>query len=166
MPVGSWGHLTWQAAAIRFGKSYGAQRGEFWTTLGGDLAIPLRGSVADTVSRRYSQLRLYVEAARRDNFQGFAGRSRTFLSGSAEYLLGPWIFDLTTSQRWTHDRLLPLQKDEFYSGTIAYTLPSQTIASVSLTHEKVGGRQGFYGGVTLTQLFTTCSKCTSRARAY
>ena len=166
MPVGSWGHLTWQAAAIRWGKTYGAQRGEFWTTLGGDLAIPLGGSVADTLSRRYSQLRLYVEAARRDNFQGFAGRSRTFLSGSAEYLLGPWIFDLTTSQRWTRDRLLPLQKDEFYSASVGYTLPSQTIASISLTHEKVGARQGYYGGITLTQTLTTCSRCLNRGRAY
>jgi suppressor of ftsI len=77
MPVGSWGHLTWQAAAIRFGKTYGAQRGEFWTTLGGDLAIPLRGSVADTVSRRYSQLRLYVEAARRRRTNSIAGQSPT-----------------------------------------------------------------------------------------
>lgn len=166
MPVGNWGHLTWQASAIRWGKSYGARRGEFWTTLGGDLAIPLRGSVTDTLSRRYKQLRLYAEVARRDNFQGFAGRSRTFLSGSAELLNGPWVFDLTTSQRRTHDRLLPLQKDEFYTGTVAYTLPSQTIASFSLTHERVGSRQGIYGGVTLTQTLTSCSKCTSRARAY
>ncbi|MEA3080752.1 MAG: hypothetical protein QOD54_420 [Sphingomonadales bacterium] len=166
MPVGNWGHLTWQAGAIRFGRTYGAQRGEFWTTLGGDLAIPIGGSVADTLSRRYRQLRLYAEAARRDNFQGFAGRSRTFLSGSAEYLLGPWIFDLTTSQRWTRDRILPLQKDEFYSATIAYTLPSQTIASISLTHERVGPRQAFYGGITLTQTLTTCSRCLGRGRAY
>ncbi|MEA3003123.1 MAG: hypothetical protein QOH81_1911 [Sphingomonadales bacterium] len=166
MPVGHWGHLTWQASVIRWGKTYAAQRGEFWSTLGGDLAIPLRGSVADTLSNRYSQLRLYVEGARRDNFQGFAGRSRNFLSASAEYRSGPWIADLTTSQRWTRDRLLPLQKDEFYTATLAYTLPSQTIASISLTHEKVAGRQGFYGGITLTQTITTCSRCLRKGRAY
>ncbi len=86
MPVGHWGQLTWQVGAVRWGKTYGAQRGEFWTTLGGDLAIPLRGSVADTLNNRYQQLHFYVEGARRDNFNGFAGRSRTFLSWSAEYL--------------------------------------------------------------------------------
>jgi hypothetical protein len=166
MPVGNWGHLTWQAGAIRWGKTFGAQRGEFWSTLGGDLAIPLRGSVADTLRRRYSQLRLYIEAARRDNFQGIAGRSRNFLSASAELLLGPWIVDLTTSQRWTRDRLLPLQKDEFYSASLGYTLPSQTILSASLTHEKVADRQGFYWGFTLTQTITTCSRCLTKGRAY
>jgi hypothetical protein len=166
MPVGHWGQLTWQVGAVRWGKTYGAQRGEFWTTLGGDLAIPLRGSVADTLRNRYQQLHLYVEGARRDNFQGFAGRSRTFLSGSAEYLLGPWVFDLTTSQRWTRDRILPLQKDELYSASIGYNLPSVTLLSVSLTHEKVGARQAFYGGITLTQVLTTCSKCQTRGRAY
>jgi FtsP/CotA-like multicopper oxidase with cupredoxin domain len=166
MPLGHWGHLTWQAAAIRWGRTYRAQRGEFWTTLGGDLAIPLGGSVDDTLSRRYSQLRLYVEGAHRANFQGFAGRSRTFLSGSAEYLLGPWIFDLTTSQRWTRDRLLPLQKDEFYSASLGYVLPSQAIASISITHEKVGPRRAFYSGITLTQTLTACSRCLNRGRAY
>jgi hypothetical protein len=166
MPLGHWGQLTWQAGIIRWGRTYGVQRGEFWTTLGGDLAIPLRGSVADTLSGRYSQLHLYVEGARRANFQGAAGRSRNFLSASAEYLNGPWIADLTTTQRWTRDRLLPLQKDEFYTATLAYTLPSVTLVSVSLTHEKVGARQGFYGGITLTQILTTCSKCLTKGRAY
>jgi FtsP/CotA-like multicopper oxidase with cupredoxin domain len=166
MPVGHWGQLTWQVGAVRWGRTFGVQRGEFWTTLGGDLAIPTRGSVADTLSGRYSQLHLYVEAARRANFQGIAGRSRTFLSGSAEYLLGPWIFDLTTSQRWTRDRILPLQKDEFYSASVGYTLPSVTILSASFTHEKVGDRQGVYGGITLTQILTTCSKCALKGRAY
>jgi suppressor of ftsI len=166
MPIGHWGQLTWQVGAIRWGKTYGAQRGEFWTTLGGDLAIPLQGTVGDTLSNRYRQLRLYVEGARRDNFQGIAGRARNFLSGSAEYLSGPWVFDLTTTQRWTTDRLLPLQKDEFYTATVAYTLPSQTLASISLTHEKVADRQGFYGGITLTQTLTTCSKCLTRGHAY
>jgi suppressor of ftsI len=166
MPIGNWGQLTWQAGAIRWGKTYQAQRGEFWSTLGGDLAIPIRGSVADTLKGRYNQLRLYVEGARRDNFQGIAGRARTFLSASAEYLLGPWVFDLTTSQRWTRDRILPLQKDEFYSATVAYNLPSVTLLSLSLTHEKVGHRQGFYGGFTITQTLTTCSRCLRKGRAY
>jgi hypothetical protein len=166
MPVGNWGHLTWQVGAIRWGKTYGAERGEFWSTLGGDLAIPLQGSVEDTLRGRYRQLRLYVEAARRDSFQGIAGRSRNFLSASAEYLIGPWILDLTTSQRWTRDRLLPLQKDEFYSASVGYTLPSQTIVSASLTHEQVADRQGFYWGLTLTQTITTCSRCLTKGRAY
>ena len=73
-PIGNWGQLTYQASVIRYGRSYGAQRGEIWGTLGGDLAIPLHGSVANTLRGNYSQLRLYVEAARRDNFEGFAGR--------------------------------------------------------------------------------------------
>ena len=68
--------------------------------------------------------------------------------------------------RWTSDRLLPPQKDEFYSASIGYSLPSVTLLSVSVTHEKVGARQAFYGGITLTQILTTCSKCQTRGRAY
>ena len=159
MPIGHWAELTWQASAIRWGRTYGSQRGERWSTLGGDLAIPLHGSVADTLRGHYSQLRLYVEAARRDNFQGVAGRARDFLSGSAEYMNGPWVFDLTTTQRWTTDRVLAMQKDELYSGSIGYTLPSQTVISVSAANEKVGTEKGLYAGLRLTQTFTLCSKC-------
>ncbi len=166
MPVGHWAHLTYQASVIRWGKTYGAQRGEWWTTLGGDLVIPLRGTVLDTLSGRYSQLHFYVEGARRDNFNGFAGRARNFLSGSAEYMTGPWVFDLTTSQRWTTDRVLPLQKDELYSASIGYTLPSQTVVSLSAAHEKVGVEKGLYAGIRLTQTFTLCSKCTINGKSF
>ena len=166
MPVGHWGQLTWQASAIRWGKTYGAERGEWWTTLGGDLAIPLRGSVADTLRAHYSQLHLYLEGARRDNFNGVAGRARDFLSASAEYMNGPWVLDLTTTHRWTTDRVLPLQKDELYSGSIGYTLPSQTVVSLSAAHEKVGAETGLYAGLRLTQTFTVCSKCIATGKYF
>jgi hypothetical protein len=159
MPVDNWAQLTYQASVIRYGRSYGAERGEWWTTLGGDLAVPLTGSVSDTLGGSYSQLRFYVEAARRDNFGGFAGRARNFLSGSAEYMRGPWVLDLTTTQRWTTDRALPLQKDELYSASVGYTLPSQTIISLSAGPEKVGAERGLYFGLRLTQTLTLCSKC-------
>ena len=71
MPIGHGAQGTFQASVIRYGKSYQAQRGEIWTTLGGDIAFPLNGSLAQTLEGRYSQLHLYVEAARRDNFNGF-----------------------------------------------------------------------------------------------
>ena len=158
-PVGNWAHMSYQASVIRWGRTYGAERGEWWTTAGADLTIPLQGTVADTLRGQYSQLRFYVEAARRDNFEGFAGRARTYLSGSAEYMLGPWVFDLTTAQRWTTDRTLPLQKDESYTASIGYTLPSQTIISLSAAHETVGSQKGLYAGIRLTHAFTFCNKC-------
>lgn len=159
MPLGNWGHLTYQASVIRWGKTYGAQRGEWWTTLGGDLVVPLRGSVFDTLSGRYSQLHFYVEGARRDNFEGVAGRVRNFLSASAEYMTGPWVIDLTSSQRWTTDRILPLQRDKLYAASVGYTLPSQTVISVSAAQETVGPKKGLYAGIRITQSFTLCSKC-------
>jgi hypothetical protein len=165
-PIGYWGHLNWQASVIRWGKTFGAERGEVWTTLGGDLSIPIGGSVEDTLRGRYSQLRLYVEAARRDNFQGVAGRARDFLSASAEYMRGPWVMDLTTTQRWTTDRLFPLQKDELYTASIGYALPSRTVPAFTVAHEKVGDRQGLYVGLRVTQILTTCSVCVARAPAY
>jgi hypothetical protein len=166
MPVGQWGQVTTQASVIRWGRTHGAQRGEFWSTLGADLSIPLHDSVGDTLSGRFSQLRLYVEGARRDNFSGVADRARTYLSAAVEYRNGPWILDLTTTQRWTVDRVAPLQKDEFYTGSIGYTLPSATILSISVTHEKVGDREGFYAGVTITQTLTALSRWIGKGRYY
>ncbi|MDB5040999.1 MAG: hypothetical protein JWN27_1725, partial [Candidatus Eremiobacteraeota bacterium] len=165
-PVGNWGHLTWQASVIRWGRSYAAERSEFWSTLGADLTIPVRGSVDDTLRGRYAQWRLYVEGARRNNFQGVAGRARDFLSAAAEFRSGPWIADLTTSHRWTSDRVNPLQKDEFYTASLGYALRSQTVPAISLTHERVGPVQGTYFGITITQTLTTCSRCTPKGRAY
>ncbi len=166
MPVGNWAQLTWQASAIRFGRTYATERGEIWGTLNGDLAIPLRDSIASTLQRDYAQLHLYVEAVRRQNFQGAAGRARDYLSASAEYLSGSWIFDATTTQRWTSDRVAPLQKDSNYTATIGYRLPTQTIVSVSVADEWVGERRGIYAGIRLTQTFTTCNRCQVRGVAY
>jgi hypothetical protein len=165
-PVGNWAHMTYQASVVRYGKSYGAERGELWSTLGGDLTIPLRGSVADTLRSQYTHLRLYMEAVRRDNFNGFAGRTRSYLSASAEYVRGPLVFDLTTSQRWTTDRIDPLQKDELYTVSLGYTLPSQTLAAIAFGHEKVADRQGVYAGVRFTQTLTTCSRCIAKGKYY
>ncbi len=165
-PVGHWGHLNYQASVIRWGKTYGAQRGEVWTTLGADFSMPVHGSVEDTLRGRYSQLRFYVEAARRDNFEGVSGRARDFLSASAEYMDGPWILDLSTTQRWTTDRINPLQKDELYAASIGYALPSRTVVSFSAGQETVAGRSGAYFGLRLTQTLTTCSMCLAKASYY
>ncbi|RAK61296.1 hypothetical protein DJ021_16555 [Phenylobacterium hankyongense] len=165
-PVGHWAHMNYQASVIRWGKTYGGQRGEVWTTLGADLSMPVHGSVDDTLRGRYSQVRLYVEAARRDNFEGMPGRARDFLSASAQYMDGPWILDLTTTQRWTTDRIDPLQKDELYAASIGYTLPSRTVVSLSAAQETVAGRSGAYLGLVLTQTLTTCSTCLARASYY
>ena len=165
-PVAHWAHLSAQVGLIRWGKSPGEERGEFWSTLGADLVMPLDGSVEDTLSGRYSQLHFYIEGARRDNFQGTAGRTRQFLSGSAEYMRGPWLFDLTTAHRWTTDRINSLQKDASYTATMAYTLPSQTLVALSAAHETVGAEKGLYAGLRLTHTFTTCSKCIAKGRYY
>ncbi len=158
-PVGGWGHLTYQASVIRWGKTYGAQRGEWWTTLGGDLVVPLRKGIFDTLSGRYSQLHFMVEGARRDHFQGVGGRARNFLSASAEYMTGPWVFDVTSTRRWTTDRVMPVERDKLYSASVGYTLPSQTVISLSAAHETVGVKKGLYAGIRITQSFTLCSKC-------
>lgn len=165
-PLGRWAQLTYQASIIRWRKTYGAQKGEWWTTLGGDLSIPLRGSVADTLRGHYSQLRFYAEAARRDNFEGAPGRARTFVSGSAEYMTGPWVFDLTTTQRWTTDKAAARQSDEIYSVSVGRTLPSQTVISLSAADEHVADQHGVYAGLRLTQSFTLCSKCIAKGRYY
>jgi hypothetical protein len=165
-PVGHWAHMNYQAGVIRWGKTYGAQRGEVWTTLGADLTMPVHGSVDDTLRGRYSQARFYVEAARRDNFEGVAGRARDFLSASAQYMDGPWILDLTTTQRWTTDRINPLQKDELYAASVGYALPSRTVVSLSAAQETVAGRSGAYFGLRFTQTLTTCSMCLARASYY
>lgn len=165
-PLGHWGQTTYQASVIRWGKTYGTQRAEWWATLGDDIAIPLRGSVEDTLREHYSQLHLYVEGTRRWDFDGVAGQKRDFLSGSVEYLSGPWMFDLTTTQRWTSDNASLIRKDEIYAGTIAYALPSQTVIALSAAHEKVGEEKGLYIGVRITQAFALCSKCIAKGTRF
>ncbi|HTI66038.1 MAG TPA: hypothetical protein VL460_00675 [Caulobacteraceae bacterium] len=165
-PVGSWAQMNYQASVIRWGKAYGAERGEWWTTLGADISIPLTGTVEDTLRNRYSQINLYVEGARRDNFDGVAGRTRQFLSGSAEYLNGPWVFDLTTTQRWTSDRLTGKEHDALYTASIGYSLPSDTVAALSVASERVGGRDGVYAGLRITQTLTSCNRCLTKGRPF
>ncbi len=166
MPVGHGAQASFQASAIRWGKSYRDERGEFWTTLGGDIAIPLSGSVRSTLQRRYSQLHFYVEGARRANFQGTIGRDRNYVSESAELLTGPWVTDLTATQRWTTDPVMPTQRDSIYTATLGYNFPSQSLVSLSVARERVGDRAGVYAGLRLTQTLTTCSRCQTRGRAY
>ncbi len=165
-PVGDWAHLNYQASAIRWGKTYGNDRGEIWTTLGADLVVPLRRSIAQTLRSEYSQVALYVEGARRDNFEGVAGRARNWVSGSVEYLTGPWTFDLTTTQRWTTDRVDPTRYDRLYTATAGYGLPTNTLAAVSLAHETIGGRSGVYAGLRISQTLTTCDRCWAKGSPY
>jgi len=165
-PLGRGAQLSFQASAIRWGKSYNAEKREVWTTAGTDIAIPLSGSVDDTLSGRYSQLRFYVEGAHRSNFLGVGHASRTYLSGSTELLRGRWQFDVTTTQRWTRDPVAPLRKDELYTGTVGYNFPTQSLLMVSFADEKVGDRHGVYAGIRLQQTFTTCSRCMAHGRAY
>lgn len=161
-PLGHWGQMNYQASIIRWGKTFDTQRAEWWATLGDDITIPLRGSVEDTLRGTYSHFRLYVEGARRWNFNGVAGQKRDFLSASAEYLAGPWTFDLTTTQRWTTDNGTLVRKDEIYTGTIAYTLRSQTVIALSAAQETVGQEKGLYVGLRIRQTFTLCSKCIAK----
>ena len=165
-PLGRGAQLSLQASAIRWSKSFGAEKREFWTTAGADVAIPLAGSVGDTLAGRYSQLHLYVEAAHRSHFKGLAGAGRTYLSGSAELLQGRWQFDLTTTRRWTTDPVQPLRRDRLYTGTIGYNFPSLSLLMLSVADERVGDRHGLYAGVRLQQTLTTCSRCFTRGRAY
>ncbi|MDR2214100.1 MAG: hypothetical protein LBE21_10820 [Pseudomonadales bacterium] len=165
-PVGNWAHASYQAGVIRWGKTFEAEKGELWTTLGGDLVVPLRSGIAETLRGEYSQLHFFLEAVNRDNFEGIDGSSMRFLSASAEYLTGGWIFDLTATQRWTSEPLLPRQTDELYSFNIGYGLPSATNIDFSGAYEQVGGQRGFYYGIRVTQSFGTCSKCMMRGRAY
>jgi hypothetical protein len=166
MPIGHGAQLSGQASVVRYGKSFGAQRGEFWSTLGADIAIPLRGSVADTLAGRYSQLRFYAEAARRANFNGVVGRARNFASLSGEYLTGRWLFDLTATRRWTTDRVVPTQYDHLYTATLSHSTPHIGLVALSFAHENVGARRGIYAGVRITQAFNVCSRCLTRGTAY
>jgi len=158
-PLGNWAHLDYQASIIRWGKTAGGERAELWTTLGGNLNIPVRGSVEDTLRERFGMARIFVEAARRDNFSGVAGRNRSYLSAAASYLTGPWQLSLTSTQRRTTDRILENEYDRLYTTSVGYTFPTRTTLSFSVGHEQVGSRGGAYIGVRLTQTLTSCSKC-------
>lgn len=165
-PIGHGAQLTWQASVIRMGKTYGSQRNEFWSTLNADVAIPVNGSVLSTLQNRYSQIHLYAEAVQRANFNGIAGRDRNWLSLSAEYLSGPWVYDLTTTQRWTTDRTAPTQRDRIYTLSLGYNFERQLLATLSVAHERVTDREGLYAGLRLTKTFSLFSRSLVRGAAY
>lgn len=165
-PLGKGAQFSFQASAIRWGKTFGAERREFWTTAGADVTIPLTGSVADTLGGHYSHLHLYAEAAHRAHFKGVAGARRSYLTGSAEVLYARWQFDLTTTRRWTTDPVLPLRKDRLYTATLGFNFPSQSLLLLSVADERVGARHGVYAGLRLQQTLTSCSRCFTRGRAY
>jgi hypothetical protein len=167
MPIGRHGvQLSGQASVVRMGHTFRSQKNELWSTLGADVAIPIHGSVAETLAGRYSQLHLYAEAARRANFNGIAGRARNWVSLSGEYLTGPWLFDLTATRRWTTDRVLPTQYDHNYTATVQRTVRAVGLVAVSIAQEKFAARQGIYAGVRITRAFATCSRCQARGKAY
>jgi hypothetical protein len=165
-PVGHLGQLTYQASAIRWGRPVDAQRGEFWTTVGADLAVPMRKSVSSTLQGNYSQLRFYTEFARRDNFRGVAGQKRDFASASTEYLNGRWVFGITTTQRWTRSTDNPLQKDAVYTATAGYKFPDQSQLTFSVANETVDSRKGLYMGLRFTKTLTACNRCQIKGSAY
>ena len=165
VPVSHGAQATFQASVIRWGRTFGVPRGEFWTTLGGDVSIPLGNSVRRTLQRKYAQVHLYVEGARRANFGGMPGRNRNFLTEAGELIQGPWQVDLSATQRWTTDPLVPTQQDRIYTGTIGRSFASQSTVLLSVARERVADRTGVYAGIRLVQTLTSCSRCAS-GRAY
>lgn len=165
VPVSHGAQATFQASAIRWGRTFGVPRGEFWTTLGGDVSIPLGNSVRRTLQRKYAQVHLYVEGARRANSGGMPGRNRNFLTEAGELIQGPWQVDLSATQRWTTDPLVPTQQDRIYTGTIGRSFASQSTVLLSVARERVADRTGVYAGIRLVQTLTSCSRCAS-GRAY
>lgn len=99
---------------------------------------------------RFGMARIFVEAARRENFSGISGRTRNYISGAASFLLGPWQFSLTSTQRRTTDSTLPGQRDRLYTTSLGYTLPSRTVLAWSIGHEEVGSQCGAYVGLRIT----------------
>ncbi|MDY7523674.1 hypothetical protein [Sphingomonas sp. 10B4] len=165
VPVGHGAQATFQASAIRWGRTFGVPRGEFWTTLGGDVSIPLGNSVRKTLQRKYTEVHLYVEGARRANFQGLPGRDRNYVTEAGEFLRGPWQIDMSATQRWTTDPLMPTQQDRIYTGTIGRNFASQSLLLLSVARERVADRSGVYAGIRLVQTFTACARC-ARGAAY
>ena len=163
MPVGHGAQASFQASAIRWGRTYNVPRGEFWTTLGGDISIPIGNSVRQTLQRRYTQLHLYVEGARRANYKGMPGSDRNFVTEAADFIRGPWRLDFSATQRWTTDPMLPTQQDRIYSGTIGHNFATQSLLLLSVARERVGVRSGTYAGIRLVQTLTTCARCASGA---
>ena len=161
MPIGAGAQATFQASAIRWGRTYGVRRGEFWTTLGGDITIPLGDTVRQTLQRHYSQVHLYFEGARRANFMGIPGSDRNYVTEAIDYMRGPWSLAFSATQRWTTDPVLPTQHDAIYSGTIGHNFASQSLVLLSVAQEHVADRAGVYAGIRLVQTLTTCARCAS-----
>ena len=102
---------------------------------------------------------------RRENFNGGAGRARTWLSRPSEYGAGPGAADATATRRGTTDRVDPTQRDRLYTASVGYNFQRQLLATLSIAQERVGDRAGVYAGLRLTKTFSLFSRSLVAGRA-
>ncbi|QMW21588.1 multicopper oxidase family protein [Sandaracinobacteroides saxicola] len=165
VPVTGDVQASFQASVIRYGRSFGAERGERWATLGGDITIPIDNSAERTLDGRYAQLRLYFEATRRWNFEGREDAERGYFTQAVEGIYGPWQLAISATQRRTTAPTEPERHDRYATATLSYTFRAQRTLQFSIAHQTVGERAGTYAGLRLVQTITICSRC-SRSSAF
>ena len=167
VPVWSNVALDYQLSAASLGAGAGADGNERRFAAGFDLNIPLNGgTVEQTLQGRFEELRLFAEGVHFDRADGLDGHWRDYLTGSAEFQHGQWVYDLTDTERWTGQPGQHGDYDSMQSLTVGYALPSDTVVAVGLARERVGGETGLYVGVSLSQTLTICDRCLIRARHY
>lgn len=167
VPLGArGGALNYQASYASLAKGFGGDGPERRTSVGADVNIPLNWSIAETLSGRFSELRIFAEGVRLNRADGIDGQKRDYLTGAMEYVRGPWVFDFTASERWSDAPFTPRERDTTQSLAIGYSLPSDTFVALGLAHDDVGGQSGTFFGFQLSQAFTQCDRCLIKGRHY
>jgi len=166
LPIATDVEANYQLSFVSLGRGSDGQADEHRFAASFDANIPLRGgTIAQTLEGRFEELRLFAEGVHYDDADGFRGHGRNYLTGATEFVHGPWVFDLTATERWLtgpglHDY------DSLQSIAIGYALPSDTTVAIGAGRERVAGENGFLVGISISQTLTICDRCLIRGRHY
>jgi len=167
VPVFANGALNYQLSAARLAHGSDGDAAEQRYAASADINLPLNGgTIAQTLRGRFNEFRLFGEAVRVDNENGFKGHRADYQTVSAELASGPWVFDTSVTLRQHLSAGLPTVNDDLESAAIGYNLPSDTVVALGIAREHIDGSTGTYVGISISQVLTTCDRCLIRARHY
>jgi len=166
LPIAKNVEANYQLSFVSLGAGKGTEADEHRFAASFDVNIPLNGgTIAQTLQGRFEELRLFAEGVHFDSADGFNGHGRNYLTGATEFVHGPWVVDLTATERWSNGPGLH-DYDSLQSVALGYALPSDTTVAIGMARERAAGESGVYFGISLSQTLTICDRCLIRGRHY
>lgn len=164
VPLG-WGTLSYQLSSAFLGRGENDTGTENRVGTGFNINVPINSSVMETLSGRFSEVRLIGEAVRRWNADGIADKTMDYLTGATELVYDNWVFDLSATSRKT-TLAGDATRDTLLQSTVGYNFPFDTKLSLGIGREDVDGVRSTIVGAQLSYTLTTCDRCEIMAKKH